>query len=85
MIAWDGLVQDDFNSIYIKSSTSKADAMWLASPSTYGNNYLMDANHYGSVDSYGYSSLTPGLRPIVCLKPGVQLEKQTDGTFMIVK
>ena len=28
-----GLVQDDFNSIYIKSDISKASAMWLASPS----------------------------------------------------
>ena len=81
----DGLVKDDFNSIYIKSSTSKAYAMWLASPSAYDSNLLMRAYYGGLVDSISYYYGNPGLRPLVCLKSSIQLEKQSDATFMIVK
>ncbi len=82
-----GLVQDDFNSIYIKSDTSIAYGMWLASPSASSNGYLMNTYYGGNVDSsyyYNYGTLE-GLRPLVCLKSSVQLEKQSDGTFKIVK
>ena len=80
-----GLVQDDFNSIYIKSSTSKANAMWLASPSADDSNRLMYASCDGSVGNNDYVNAYNGLRPIVCLKSSIQLEKQADGTFIIVK
>ena len=81
------LVIDDYNSIYIKSDTSKSFTMCLASPSAYDSDYLMQAksSYNGSVEFVDYSSKNSGLRPIVCLKSGVQLEKQADGTFMIVK
>ena len=36
-----GVPQDEYNSIYIKSDTSKARAMWLASPSARSTNGLM--------------------------------------------
>ena len=44
-----GLVQDDFNSIYIKSDTSKAKGMWLASPSARTGSLSMYVYYLGSV------------------------------------
>ena len=78
-------VLDDFNSIYIKSDSSKVQAMWIASPSANAGDWLMQAQYLGQVNLVYYGSGNLGLRPIVCLKSSVQLEKQTDGTFIIVK
>ena len=39
-----GLTEDEYNSIYIKSDNSKADAMWLTSPSANSTRRLMIAN-----------------------------------------
>ena len=39
-----GVPKDEYNSIYIKSDTSKARTMWLASPSAYDANDLMGAH-----------------------------------------
>ena len=41
-----GVPQDEYNSIYIKSDNSKADAMWLSSPSAHDPNALMIASYY---------------------------------------
>ena len=83
----DDLFQDDFNSIYIKSDESKAEGMWLASPAARDGSKVMEASYYGAVTFTGcfepYS--INGFRPIVCLKPEIQFEKQTGGTVMIVK
>ena len=38
----EGVPQDEYNSIYIKSNYIKASAMWLASPSAEATNYLMN-------------------------------------------
>ena len=78
-----GLVQDDFNSIYIKSDTSKARAMWLASPSAYNHSSSMYAYYNGYVDSYAYFSNDPGLRPLVCLKSSIQFKIEEDGYLWI--
>ena len=69
--------------LYVINSTS-ADAMWLASPSI-SSEYLMDVTWSGDVEDERYVSgfYDPGFRPIVCLKPEVQLEKQADGTYNI--
>ena len=40
-----GLTQDEYNSIYIKSDTSKANGMWLASPSASYSNSLFNAEY----------------------------------------
>ena len=78
-----GLVQDDFNSIYIKSDTSKAYGMWLASPSANTNDDLMYAYYDGVVDNFDSSLTTLGLRPLVCLKSSVQLQIEEDGYLWI--
>ena len=80
-------MSSDYNQIYIKPGTSRAIAVWLASPSASYNYSLMNADYYGNMSSsyYGSGTYSPGLRPLVCLKSSVQLEKQSDGTFKIVK
>ena len=80
-----GLPQDDFNKIYINSDSSKAYAMWLASPSASNPSYVMRANYNGGVDHGSCSSNHPGLRPLVCLKSSVQLKKVSTGVYEIVK
>ena len=85
-------VASDYNQIYIKPTDSKANAMWLASPSYGDPDNLMCANYDGDVRNNdsgnnvpgNLSYDDPGLRPIVCLKSSVQLEKQSDGTYQIV-
>ena len=77
-----GLAQNEYNSIYIKSDNSNANAMWLASPSADNGNGLMYACYNGklSFDSYVDSYFAfPGFRPVVCLKSKVKLQKVVDG------
>lgn len=80
-----GLTQDDFNSIYIKSDTTKADGMWLASPWAAYSHLLSYAYYSGIVGNIGLSQSSYGLRPLVCLKSGVQLEMVDSDTFRIVE
>ena len=49
------LVQDEYNSMYIKSDNTKADGMWIASPSASYDSYLMFTTHdsYLANDGYG--------------------------------
>ena len=48
-------VTSDFNEIYIKPTNSKANAMWIASPSPEsGHAYLMCAEYEGNVNEDGY-------------------------------
>ena len=58
-----GLAQDEYNSIYIKSDNSNANAMWLASPSANNNNNLMNANYNGNLNNNNYNNNNPGFRP----------------------
>lgn len=75
---------DENNEIYIKTSTTKANAMWLASPSSSGHGgYIVGPNYLGNLNDGTYNSKSPGLRPLVCLKSGVQLEKVQDGEYKI--
>lgn len=80
------LVEDEMNGIYIKSETTEILGMHIASPSANGNDYITTASRVAlgdwagsQADRYNY-----GLRPIVCLKPDVQLEKQADGSYKIL-
>lgn len=77
------LPQNDFNQIYIKSDTSKARGMWLASPSSYSSSRLMDAAYYGNVGYYNYYDTGCGIRPLVCLRSDVRLKKTSDGVYAI--
>ena len=88
----DGLPTND--GLYVINSTSKADSMWLASPFAgyHGQYYdyeVMIVTSYGAVASNYYngggtwSDAEDGLRPIVCLKSDVKLQKLSDGTYRI--
>lgn len=79
-----GLTQDDYNSIYIKSDTSKAYGVWLASPPANGSYGLFDAYFNGNVGNSRYDDSNLGLRPLVCLKSSVQIERVDSDTFRIV-
>lgn len=74
---------DENNEIYIKTSQEKAHAMWLASPSVGGKASVVNASYYGAVNANSCGSSLPGLRPLVCLKSGIQLEKIKDGEYKI--
>ena len=72
------------DSLYVKSDTSEADAMWLASPSVEKSGRLiMDARSFGGILSDYYDNPTFGFRPLVCLKSDVQLQKTVDSTYQI--
>ena len=74
----------DCNGIYIKTSTEKAYAMWLASPAADDYNHLVYANFLGNLGHYSYNyNVAPGLRPLVCLQSKVQLTKVTNSEFRI--
>ena len=80
-----GLALGEFNGIYANNVSNKALAMWLASPSAFSSSYLMDLYSNGYISHNGYQEKnSPGLRPIVCLKSDVQLQKQVDGSFIIL-
>ena len=74
-----GLAQNEYNSIYIKSDYSNADAMCLASPSANNNYSLMRASYNGHLSNRSYSDNSLGFRPVVCLKSKVKLQKVVDG------
>lgn len=74
---------DKNDSLYVIKSSSKAGAMWMASPSASTSSYVMDVIFDGSISIIGYGDRTPGFRPVVCLKSSVQLEDQEDGTYII--
>ena len=84
------LTANEYNSIYIKSDTSKAYGMWLASPSNLTSSHLMLAYYergpmtgYVSNNLYTYSSI--GFRVLVCLTSEIQLESTGSGNYRIVE
>ena len=67
--------------------TNDVIAMWVASPSSYNSRSI---NVYriicdGYVDYAHYDADYDGMsfRPVVCLQPNVELEKQQDGSFLL--
>ena len=84
-----GLIENDFNSIYNMPDYSKNYGVWLASPSSGSDRYLMnatDASVSYSVYDYFYADSTTidlGLRPIVCLKSSIQFKIEEDGYLWI--
>ena len=79
--------------LYVIKSEDKASAYYIASPagdfgSVYGpNNIFCVDGHFERLSMTNYTALGgvySGLRPVVCLKSGVALEKQSDGTYHIV-
>ena len=69
---------------YVIEDSTNAEALWIASPTNQNNVNMVDAIYYtGWFTNSSYWALKCGFRPMVCLKPGVELEKQADGTFKI--
>ncbi len=70
---------DISNDVY----TQKRGGMWLASPGCYlaGEYLVVVAGE--EIFFHESSSLVYGLRPIVCLKSEVQLNKKSDGTYTL--
>ena len=53
--------------------------MWLASPYSRDTGGLVGADCNGDVSDLWYGENGFGLRPVVCLKSGIQLEKSVEG------
>lgn len=70
------------DSLYVINSTSDAYAMWVASPSAYSTDFVMNVNSNGSVNNTIGNLL--GFRPLVSLKSDIQLQKNADGTYTIL-
>ena len=47
---------------------------WLASPSTYGNDYLREVNYGGALGYNTYRDGKSGLRPVVALNSGITVD-----------
>ena len=71
------------DSLYVITKQTDALAYWLASPSAYSTDYVMNVNCNGSVNYSGYSNGSYGFRPLVCLKSDVTLEKVSDTEYAI--
>ena len=72
------------DTLYVLPSSKGADAMWLASPSTYNAYGVMYVGYRGLVSSYYYGNTYIGFRPLVCLKSGIKLQESGAG-FKIVE
>ena len=70
--------------LYVKKDVTKASAMWIASPGIKGDDYVMYVAYHGSINGNPCDSNFLGFRPVVCLKSGLGLEKQDDGTYHII-
>ena len=55
------------------AATSGANAMWLASPSAYNFNNVVNVAYNGSVGNSTYNGAGIGLRPLVCLNSNILL------------
>ena len=68
-----GLSTSELENLYVISDTTKAYAYWLASPSAYDDDYLLDVDSDGNVYHDHCIRSNVGLRALVCLKSNVQL------------
>ena len=72
------------DSLYVIKDTTKANAVWVASPSIGGADHIFYVNSNGGVHRGLYNQNNIGFRPLVCLKSDVQLQKNADGTYTIL-
>ena len=85
---WAG--ENNLNTIdttYVISNKSKANGMWIASPSSHYDkgNYDMYLDYQGEIGGVSNTNPAQGFRPLVCLKSDVQLKKTGDNTYEIIK
>ncbi|MBR3133438.1 MAG: hypothetical protein IKG42_05175 [Clostridia bacterium] len=71
------------NNLYFITSTSKANAAWIASPSANNDNYVIFADYSGYMYFSASSNIgSMGFRPLVSLKSGVSLvDSDSDGVY----
>ena len=81
-----GIKPNENNKIYMKIDNNKTYGMWLATTPAndikgiiYVGGYSINQRAYND----NYNNNSPGLRPIVCLKPSIQLTKNADETYTI--
>lgn len=67
------------DSLYVLPSSKGANAMWVASPSAYNANYVMNVNCNGDVNHGDFNYDNLGFCPLVCLKSNVQLQESGGG------
>ena len=72
------------DSLYVISSTAKANAMWVASPSANGAYLVVNVGYDGSVYTSISTASNIGFRPLVSLQSDIQLQKNADGTYTIL-
>ena len=68
-----------------QSTYSNCYGYWLAATSAFSTNDFMNVYFYGGVDYNGYNNYNFGVRPLVSLKSGVTLQKNSDGTVTLIK
>ena len=69
--------------LYVIDETNRANYMWLASPSGNYTSDFLEVDSNGDIPHYDYAYYDVGFRPVVCLQPNVELEKQQDGSFLL--
>lgn len=80
----EGFTMTKGNGLYWLSDTSKAAWDWIASPSYREDTtslYYINSGGYSHVAAHTYSTI--GLRPVICLKSNIQLEKTGNGVYTI--
>ena len=79
-VNWIGGMLSTSEDLYVLPQNKGANAMWLASPSAYGGNYVMIVDSNGSVGIGSYSGPTDlGFRPLVCLNSNILLNEVAGG------
>ena len=68
-----------------QSAYSNCNGYWLVAPSAYDACDIMHVSYRGYVDASTCSDNLFGVRPLVSLKSGVTLQKNSDGTVTLIK
>ena len=77
---------DSMDGLYVTriiGNRDKAYGTWIASPSYSNDVFAVMCGGIIQTSAYTSYYTQNGLRPIVCLKSSVKLEKQSDGTYVI--
>ena len=80
-------VNDNDNLYYLKDDLGKCSYQWLASPNANSGYGLLTSGTTKKIIGIRceYGSNSVGLRPIICLKSGIQLEKISNTEYRIVE
>lgn len=80
----DNMLQNEYNGIYVKTG-AKATNWWLGPAGVGPGDCMMYVTNAGNFHyDYRFNTNNAGVRPVVCLKSGVQLKKQANGNYRII-